>query len=323
LMGLWNWTVDGGSGVDDLMVAVSRGGDVVVYKGEDPEIVPDGTTQGPWSTVGTWYIGTVPDSRRIVTDYGPDLYVLSSFGLESLNNLMQGAPEFGQNISAKVNRFLRADVEAGRDSPAWQVTVHPGDGFLQIVTPKPASTAYIQYNLNLQTQAWGFWESVPILGADSWNGEYYMGAPDGVVYINDGTLDGVELESEGSIGEPISFRTLTSFQAPTGHSNYNRVGLIRTVTVEGGSSNISVRAVYDYSISDEIPAPPVSTPTGDNEWDSAVWDLSLWDSALGGSQITTGSLGAGRVFAVGMAGNADNRVTIIAWDVMFQTGGLI
>jgi hypothetical protein len=47
--------------------------------------------------------------------------------------------------------------------------------------------------MNMQTGAWGFWESVPIFGADSWSGSYMMGGPRGVVYINDGNLDGAEI----------------------------------------------------------------------------------------------------------------------------------
>ena len=190
LMGLFNWTVDGGDGVDDMMVAVSRGGDVVIYQGEDPEITPDGSSQGPWSTRGVWYIGEIPATRRLAVDYGPDLYLLSTFGLTSLNDLLQGTPLTGATPSRKVNRFLRADVENGKDSSAWQLVSHPGDGFIQIITPKPSQTPYIQYNMNMQTGAWGFWESVPIFGADSWNGSYMMAGPRGVVYINDGNLDG-------------------------------------------------------------------------------------------------------------------------------------
>ena len=228
LVGLWNWTVDGGNGVDDMLVAVSRGGDVIVYQGEDPEITPSGSAIGPWSTRGAWFIGETPESRRIATTYGPDLYILSTYGITSLNGLLRGDVLGQAAPSKKVNRFLRPDVEMGKNSSAWQLTTHPADGFLQIVTPRPTSNPYLQYNMNLQTMAWGFWEGVPIFGADSWNGDYFMGGPDGKVYVNSGTLDNQTLTETG---EPISFRTLTSFQAPAGHANYNRVGIIRTVGV--------------------------------------------------------------------------------------------
>ena len=557
---LYNWTVDGGDGVDDMMVAVSRGGDVIVYQGEDPEITPDGSSQGPWSTRGAWFIGETPETRRLAVDYGPDLYLLSTFGVTSLNDLLRGNPLTGQTPSRKVNRFLRADVESGKQSSSWQMVSHPADGFLQIITPKPAQTPYIQYNMNVQTGAWGFWEGVPIFGADSWNGDYFMAGADGVVYINDGTLDGTEIENtnifqdvpnpapgaewteigvpgeeeficDGSqvaateyqvdITEPlvvgtnyqvlyrikanplinyfqntptvpagsewtvpiagkfycdgtqvaetayqinltsvlktgvrysvtftmtdwaggnfsvaadgvvispeytgnglysleitpetdistfslvgnvdfigafidvvvayydgagqhslnvgaqevllpttgsgtfttsftatvaetqmamagnedftgtffdvalrvqsdpgrtITFRSLTSFQAPAGHSNFTRVGFIRTIGVLAGTAAINVSAVYDYAIEQTV-QPPVQVPSlGQNVWDSAIWNTDLWDFTVEGKSFPLGSLGMGRTFAVAMVGNANSRINIVGWDVLFTTGGYL
>ena len=556
LQGLYNWTVDGGDGVDDMLVALSRGGDVIVYQGEDPEITPDGSSVGPWSTRGAWFIGETPQSRRLAIDYGPDLYLLSTFGLTSLSDLLRGQPLTGQTPSRKINRFLRADVEQGKNESAWQLVSHPADGFLQIITPKPAQTPYVQYNMNMQTGAWGFWEGVPIFGGDSWNGDYFMGGPNGVVYINDGTLDGTEIlkqnffqnlnpvvgvgwsipdpfefscdgsqvaeteyktdlyeplevgqtyqvffrikpnalvnffqnvptvtpgaewstpvagdyvcdgtqvaetayqtnlsmpleigvrydfvftmkewiagsfwlkadgikitpefdgngqysvsytptssittvslvgsadfngtftsvvvayydgagmhslkvgstvvleEKTGSgafstvftattadttmalvgddafvgtfydvslrvqseVGQAISFRCLTSFQAPTGHSNFTKVGFIRTIGVLAGTAALNVRAVYDYAIEQQV-KPPVQVPgVGQNVWDSAVWDTDLWDFSIEGKSFPQGALGLGRTFAVGMSGNASTRINVVAWDVLFQTGGYL
>ena len=320
LVGLWNWTVDGGNGVDDMLVAVSRGGDVIVYQGEDPEITPSGSAIGPWSTRGAWFIGETPESRRIATNYGPDLYVLSTYGITSLNGLLRGDVLGQAAPSKKVNRFLRPDVETGKNSSAWQLTTHPADGFLQIITPKPTSNPYLQYNMNLQTMAWGFWEGVPVFGADSWNGDYFMGGPDGKVYVNSGTLDNQTLTETG---EPISFRTLTSFQAPAGHANYNRVGIIRTVGVLAGVAALNVKAVYDYAVETEV-NPPVSVPSsGENTWDSAVWDLTLWDFTLDGKSFPQGALGMGRTFAVAISGNSSSRINIVSWDVLFNTGGYL
>jgi len=437
LVGLWNWTVDGGNGVDDMMVAIGHGGDVIVYQGEDPEITPDGSNIGAWSTRGTWFIGELPQSRRVVADYGPDLYVLSTFGVTSLNDLLRGNPIFGETPSRKINRFLRADVETGKSSPAWQLVTHPAEGFLQIITPKPAQTPYVQYTQNLQTAAWGFWESVPIFGASSWSGDYYMAGPDGVVYINDGPLDNVEINkhnhwtganpvvgvgwsspvaleyicdgtqaaetkyttdalvplvidetytvsyriknytsgshkmqagttditvsssgestytetfvaaaAETTIslvgdadfigtfysvtlrvargeGTAITFRALTSFQAPSGHSNFNRVGLVRSIGIVAGSLSLNVRAVYDYAIEEVVSSPAQPSLPGENIWDSAVWNTSLWDASAEGKSFTSGTLGMGRTFAIAVNGNAVTRINIIGWDCLFQTGGYL
>jgi len=437
LVGLWSWSIDGGDGVDDYMVAISRGGDVIIYQGEDPEITPDGSSQGPWSTRGTWFIGEIPASRRIVGEYGPDLFILSTFGLSSLADLLKGTPVDANAPSKKVNRFLRADVDAGKDSLAWQIVVHPGDGFMQIVTPKPNQTPYVQYTMNLQTGSWGFWRDVPVLGGDTWNGDYFMAAPDGVVYINRGTVDGTQLpgpnafqddpvgtpgaewsvlgdeytcdgtqvadtlyevntayplvvgqrykvsyqiknheaglhqltiagsqvmpfsvgagiftvtyipssaddlmalvgneDFEGTfynvlvredreLGQAIKFNTLTSFQAPHGHTDYCRVGFIRTVGVLRGTAAINASAVYDYAIEAQTKAPVDILQKEAGIWDSSLWDDGIWDYETKGASYTSGALGMGRTFAINAVGSSTTRITVVAWDVSFTKGGFL
>ena len=200
LMGLWNWTIDGGDGVDDMLVAVSRGGDVIVYQGEDPEIISNGSNIGPWQTRGLWFIGEVPESRRIASDFGSDLLILSVYGLNSLAALMRGKTEGIYDVtspSRPINRFLRADIENGKSINQWQLTRNPSDGFLQIVTPSPTNTPFVQYNMNVSTGAWGFWEGVPMTCGATWGGEYFMGAAvthsPGVVFIYDGSFDGARI----------------------------------------------------------------------------------------------------------------------------------
>lgn len=437
LVGLWSWSIDGGDGVDDYMVAISRGGDVVIYQGEDPEITPDGTSQGPWSTRGTWFIGELPNSRRVVGEYGPDLFMLSTYGLSSLADLLKGTPLDAQSPSKKVNRFLRADVERGKDSSTWQVVVHPADGFMQIVTPKPFSTPYVQYNMNLQTGSWGFWRDVPVLGGDTWNGDYFMAGPDGTVYVNDGELDNTQLNAtnqfqnvpvgipgpewsvlndeytcdgtqiaeteylvtalaplvigtryeviyqikdheqgqhrmtiqgqeimpasvgagvfsvifipqtaddqialvgsedfqgtfynvsvreEREKGEPIKFSTLTSFQAPHGHTDYCRVGFIRSVGILKGTAAINANAVYDYRIEAQAPYPTDFLQDKAGIWDSSLWDEGIWDYELKGASYTSGALGMGRTFAISAVGSSTTRITVVAWDVSFTKGGFL
>ena len=560
LQGLYNWTLDSGIGVDDMLVAISRGGDVIIYQGADPEAAAPNV---PFGARGIFFIGETPASRRIAIDYGPDLYILSTYGLVSLNTLLRGEFITGESPSKKISRLLREDVKSGKNFSSWQLVVNPSDGFLQIITPNSGSGVYLQYNMNTQTQAWGFWEGVPILGANSFAGEYYMGGKNGVVYIYDGAVDGltldglnvfqdspavpegpewfafddeficdgtqtakteylvdlitplvintlytvvysikantpinlwennlfdaqpssawtvlfntdflcdgtqtdvakyeiltplvggglrlqfktgflytitfdalsgnglyklavgnedvsewnsgddsysfaftptvdsdkmsiigdeffsgnisnisatifdgsgfhsvsiglevmenpssgsgiyshnfiataantqmalvgnidfrgtfynVSLKIAGLPGSPINFRSLTSFQAPVGHSNFNKVGFIRTIGLLSGSSAITVKAIYDYNISEYISSNSPVTTTSLSSWNSAVWDFSQWDGALQGQSITSGASGLGRSFAVGMQGNANTRINILGWDVLFNTGGFL
>jgi hypothetical protein len=316
LQGLWTWSLDGGDGVDDFLVGVSRGGDVLVYKGSDPSL-PD------WTSAGAWFIGETPKGRRLVNDYGSDMYILSSYGITNLRDLLQGSSaDYNRNSpSAKINRFLRSDIESSKNFYGWQMTSFPGDGFLQVIAPPPTNTPYIQYCQNTSTKAWGFWRDVPALCGVAWNGEYFMGG-EGVVYLYDGTLDGVTLN--GDIGSPIEFQTLTSFQAAEGDSSsYKRCGLIRTIGVLAGTAAISVKPVFDYDITIALPVPPVQPNTGDNLWGVGIWNSSVWGSGLTGRSYPASTLGYGRVMAIGLVGSANSRINVVGFDVLYTTGGLL
>ena len=447
LRGLWSWTLDGGAGIDDYLVAISRGGDVVIYQGEDPEL--------DFATRGAWFIGEVPESRRIVMEFGADLFMLSTLGITSAKALLSGAPvamTAPSSPSAKINRFLREDVVNGKDLAQWQLTINPSDGFMQIVTPSPTNTPFVQYNMNLNTGAWGLWEGVPITCGYSSSGKYFMGAAEGysagTVLYYDGVADGerlpgasfftpiagndpqrywsqralgandytcspdrfgtspavytidtgvtselgkqyqvlytvsgaspgakcaviygtdqyidhisegdgvfsatitaseesstvqlvavidgnnqfsgrvtdISIRDAGSSGDPVAFRTLTSFQSLGEHARLKRVGIARTIGVLAGTASFNVEAVYDYKIGTDVEVPDASTPIGQNAWDSAVWDSSTWDFEVEGKSFPVGVLGMGRAVAVGLRGDATTRINIVGWDMLLTMGGYL
>jgi hypothetical protein len=138
-----------------------------------------------------------------------------------------------------------------------------------------------------------------------------------------GTFYDVSLRKASFAGSPINFRCLTSFQAPAGHSNFTRVGFIRTIGLIAGTASLTVKAVYDYNLEEYISPPPVTAALGATVWDSAVWDSDLWDFSLKGKSFISGNLGIGRSFAVGMSGSASTRINIVGWDVLFNVGGYL
>src|SRR5262245_6984489 len=61
LVAVVSWTVDGGIGVDDYLVAVSSQGDIALYKGNDPD-----SSTGDFAIQGVWHLGALPAGRRSV-----------------------------------------------------------------------------------------------------------------------------------------------------------------------------------------------------------------------------------------------------------------
>jgi hypothetical protein len=324
LMGLWNWTVDGGDGVDDFLVAVSRGGDVLIYHGTDP-VLPD------FGLRGSFFISEVPESRRLAVEYGGELYLLSTYGITSVRDLLQGHEPTHTGTpgpSSKISRALRDSVQVGKDKFNWALHIHPADGFLQVISPYDEQLEALQYTQNLLTSSWGRWGNVPINCAETWSGEYFFGTKDGQIFWYDGVVDGTLLD--GTVGQPIEFEVLTSFQAPGSHVTYKRVSTIRPIGILAGTASINVKAVYDYKVDalSTMAQPPPLSITGGSLWgasegdpNGATWDQDVWDYSLAGASIPIGALGMGRAVAVGMKGSAATRLTLMGWDMLYTSGG--
>ena len=361
LLAIYSWTIDGGRGIDDMLVAVGRGGDILVYQGYDPDDV------ATFQLKGSWFLGEFPNSRRVGIDYGGEMYLLSTYGVMSLRDLMQGvdAGTTATTPSAKINRFLRPVVEAGKTEKNWALQIFPGDGFLQIVAPYTQSQSAIQYNQNLITRAWGLWEGVPVNCAVTWAGKYIVAGIDGRVWEYTGTTDGGVLPTatEAAIpviaqngdsivsedgfytiiaetGEPapvpsilgaaISFDVITAFQAPGGDFSSNkRVGFIRPITIETTPSTLNTKAIYDYAINTVVETPAAAVIKVDTWQETTVppstgisdWNTASWDFILTGNSSTVGALGMGNTVAVAMRGSASNRITFVGWDMSITSGG--
>lgn len=243
LTALYSWTIDGGTGVDDYLVALSRGGDVLVYRGEDPETAS-------FQLVGSFYIGELPNSRRIAVNHGGELYILSTYGLTSLRDLLQGIdPSIVQtSASSKISRLLRNEVQNSRASQAWQLLLNPADGFLQIITPTENNEQPLQYNQNLLTKAWGMWRGVGVRCAAAWNGAYFMGSDTNVVWQYDGTVDnrqiaGTELWVDNTtfVGDGWSEPSPLTYTC-----DGSQTGVVSFLTID---TNVSAETPVSYAVS--------------------------------------------------------------------------
>lgn len=316
LAGLWSWTVDGGDGVDDYFVAVSSAGDVLVYRGGDP-------SGADWALVGSYYIGDVPKTRKLGLEYGPDLYLLSTYGVTSVRDMLMGASvfDFAKSPTAKITRLLQQDLKAKRQLPAWGLSAHPGDNFVQIIVPKSENYPAVQYTQNTTTKAWGMWRGVPVTCAKSWVGRYLFGTDDGRIFWYSGNRDGTLLD--GTLGQPIEFSLLTSFNHLDDPSVHKIVNMVRTVGLMGGAVTTTTRVLYDYDVKSIPYQPGPPDPNLGPVWDAAIWDVSVWDSPLTGSSTIIGAAGMGRVAAIALRGYATIRAYLIQFDINFKVGGFL
>lgn len=327
LRGLYNWSVDGGDGVDDYLVAVSSAGDITPYQGADP------SSADSWSVVGTYYVGRVPRGRNFAGEYAGDLYILCSFGVIAMSDLLRGVQVMSDasnrdSLSYKIARPIREDMQNTREEYGWEPIFMPAQGMLLITTPQSLNTPTEQWTLNLATNGWGKWRGVPMSSAAEWKGLVYFGDANSAVHVMDVDRDGIPLAPAPAgvsyNGQPIEFSLMTSYQDYGAPTQFKIPQYIRPDFFSSAFPAYKVKAVYDYNIVEPLVmlAAPPDRPL-EARWDFAYWDEAVWGgSELGiGQSKITGSAGMGRTIAIAIRGEAIASTRLLSIDVMWQNGG--
>jgi hypothetical protein len=309
LVNLFNWTVDGGEGVDDYLVAVSSAGDVIVYKGNDPTSATD------FRQVGQWFIGPPPINRRIAGSFGGELYILSSYGIVPLSKLVSGILIQSEDIyiSRRVNPLLNEDMASLRTTRGWEIKLIPGENSLICSVPEKATGEFSQYVQSLNNQAWTIYRGIPYYTGETWLGNFYIGTSDGELLQLTGDLDD---------DEQINWSVLMSFQDIGDSGAYKITQYIRPVFVAGSPPSYVVEARYDYNL-DEVFGAVDSGVTTAAIWDTSLWDSSLWGGVFQVIDKVRGGTGMGRAIAVGINGRSQDSTTLVRFDLMVQQGGLL
>jgi hypothetical protein len=314
LVGLWSMTMDGGSGIDDFLVAISSAGDVLVYQGTDP------ATAGAFELVGSWFVGAVPWGRRIASDFGGDLLILSFAGVVPLSRLRSGTVGPDVYATRKIAALFNEAVATRRSLRGWSLRIHPADNALLVNMPLVGST-YEQLVMSLSTQGWSKYQGVPSLSSDVWHGALYFGTTDGRLCYATGDLDDVKLSGAATYRE-IEWSGLTSFQA-LGNTRWKQVQEIRPLMLtQGAVPGYEVAARYDFDSSVFAITPPDPLQNSVATWDVSAWDTAVWPGADTPCGSWRGASGMGVHAAIAFRGASNARITLMGFDVKWTEGGI-
>lgn len=315
LVGLYSWSVDGGDGLDDYLLGVSKAGDLLVYRGTDPAFADQ------WSLVGKFFIGEVPENRRIASETGGDTMLLSVFGLTSVQQLLSGVDpnKTERNVTAKISRIIRQEIQEKIDLPYWEIKPLMNENIWIINSPKTTNETYIQYALNINRTSeesgggWGLLRGVPATTFESFNGKSYFGTEDGKVVVITGNLRDVDINGGG--GLPIDFSMLGRF-TNYGSPENKQVQFIRPAFLTENLVSYEAQAVYDFQV-EERGGSIAGGTTQQAQWDVAFWDNAVW-SGLNVVTCPGASLGFGRSVAIAIRGSATARVTYVNTELNWQ-----
>lgn len=313
LVGLYGWTYDGGAGIDDSLVGISNGGDVVIWQGTDPAT--------DFALRGTWQVGPPPAGRDLTTNVGGDVWILTRFGLLPISQLVVGNTYDRSRLpAAKIAPLLNSAMMTKANKKGWAMRLHPEDGTLLLMVPTNDGQATEQFAFTLATPAWSQYRDLPIYSSAVLGGKLYYGTVDGRVCINDGYIDGLTLADPNSY-TAVQWSLLTSFQN-LGNARQKQVQMLRpTIITEGSVPSYNAQARYQYNFTE------LDTVTGGvsegEAWDTALWDEAIWAGGSEASQNVTGTAGMGVDVAIAIRGTAITRTSLVGIDVFYTQGGAL
>ena len=190
LQNVFNWTIDGGQGIDDYTCLLSSEGEVLIYKGYNPNDADH------WSLVGSYKLSK-PLGFQCVLPYRGDVVVMTEDGYLplsaslSLNNAGFSSVAFSDKIRGLV--LERAKLYQFQEG--WQALIYGKKGFA--IFNVPIGNSFEQHVININTGAWCKWTNIRAFCWCIYDSNLYFGS-DNVVFKfgNVHSDDGLPIEAE-------------------------------------------------------------------------------------------------------------------------------
>jgi hypothetical protein len=262
LMACATWTRDGGSGPDDVFVAITSEGELIVFAGTDP------ATSSSWLHVGTYFYGR-PLGRRCFEKLGGDLILLTERGAFPLSSTLNVSESERTRLAltSKIEKAFNETAQTQFSSFGWQPLAFHTQGAMVFNVPTGSST-FEQYVVNLLTKSWCQFTSWNAYCFAVLNGELYMGLSDKVAKAWTGHSD---------FGNNISADALQAFSTLGTVGRPKHVKNLRYyLAADGGFT-------YQYGIAVDFDATATLSESNYSVSSSSVWDTAVWDTAVWGA----------------------------------------
>lgn len=320
LAAMASWTLDAGDGIDDKLVIVGRGGDILVYEGTDPSSV------NTFRIIGRWNCGRIPVGRRFMSKYGGDLGIINGNGIERMSQLTAGR---GLNVPGgelggtedwmRYMEKIAQEVRKTYQSFFWRMIHFPGEQALIVITPNNIQTNSLQYVFGSISGGWSEMTGVPMLSIEVHDGEVFFGTLDGKV-CQMFTAESDDMLSDGTPGRTVVCDVQTAF-VPPGNDPFNtkRPLMVQPMFLAPYAPDVKAQVNTDWSLQ-PVPGSPVYNPASEAKWDVAKWDVAVWGGSGNFFNAWVGAEGLGTHMSLRMSFTGGPGTTFTSWKIATENG---
>lgn len=315
-----SWSIDGGTGQDDLAVFITSEGEAAIYQGTDPG---DATA---WSLVGVFEIG-VPLGPRAIIKWGADLAVITTNGVVPLSAVLvtDKATQERVALTARIQNAYAAAATRALGNFGWEAISYPKGNLVIVNVPWQAGSSYRQYVMSATAGASGAWCRWLGINAVTWavyNDELYFGGLTRVCRADRGSSDA---------GAAITADITGAYLYYGARGALKHFKMIRPVLETNRQLVPALEMAVDFQNIDPVAQPSLAASNA-SQWGTAKWGTAQWGNASQISANWTGVSGIGIAGAVrarvvtqgGTARTAVNSsIKLISFDVAFERGGVL
>lgn len=262
VVAIGSWTIDSGSGADDLFVIATSNGEIAVYQGTDP------ASSTTWALIGVYEVPRPLGSHPFL-DYGGDLLYLSKNGIIPMSKLAQSVViDRSGLISFKIDGAYLDAAATYAGNQGWQAIPHRSKNMLLINVPVSQDTLSVQFVMNSITQAW--------CRFTNWNASTWATLGDDL-YFAGGRVVAKAFQGFNDNGTPITGVVAQAY-SPLGYRGQKNISLARPNFGQSAALTFVAALDNDFkTFQGQTTINYASTATG-AIWDTSLWNTGIWDS---------------------------------------------
>lgn len=314
LVALSSWTMDGGNGIDDHLVAISSTGDLVVFAGSDPEYASS------WQLIGRYKISP-PVGNRCFLEFGGDLLVLTTNGVLELSKVIQTRQtDSSLALTDNIKVSLLQQIRNYKSLTAWDMCFYPGHDLLLINVPQPSQDENTQYVYNSIMKGWSVFEGYPAQCFVVYNDNLYFGGNGKVYHGFDGWRDGAN--SAGTGGNPYTARAQTAFDYFEKPGQMKTFQMVRPTLISTGTPVVDTWCNIDFKFDESVASSYSFGVIDGARFDTDKWDVGRWGGSTNTYRYWQNVSGIGVAGSLSISITADSETYWAATEWIYQVGGI-